>query len=117
MYMNVIWGRIKPGMFPEYERIFLQPDASPLKSAGFICRWLLRDLDDADSGFTISLWESQQHLSSYQAHPTIQDLRENMFKDLFVGEFSRYACEVRVASPGALDRIMLAAQGDQRIGG
>jgi heme-degrading monooxygenase HmoA len=110
MYMNVIWGRIKAGMFPEYERIFLQPDASPLNSVGFICRWLLRDLDDANSGFTLSLWESKEALNSYQAHPTIQDLRENMFKDLFVGEFSRYACEVRVASPGALNRIMRAPE-------
>ncbi len=109
MYMNVTWGRIKAGMFSEYERIFLQPEASPLALPGFIARWLLKDLDDPSSGFTLSLWQSEDALNCYRESPTVQDLRDNSFRDLFIDEFSRYVCEVRIVSPGALDRLVTAS--------
>jgi heme-degrading monooxygenase HmoA len=101
--INMTWGRVREGMWSEYERLFLQSDATSLGFKGLKCRWLLRDLDDADAGFSISLWESAEQLDQYRT--AIRELRENQFKTLFVNEYSRYECEVRVVSPGALGHL------------
>jgi heme-degrading monooxygenase HmoA len=106
MYMNIAWGRIKPGMWPEYERLFLQADASTIDLPGFVCRWLLRDLDDSDAGFALSLWESADDVARLVSDATVTQMRENKFAPLFSGEYSRHVCEVRVASPGALGRLL-----------
>jgi heme-degrading monooxygenase HmoA len=101
--MNITWGRVKEGMWSEYERQFLQSDATSLGFKGLKCRWLLRDLDDADAGFSISLWESAAELDKYRT--AIRDSRESQSKALFVNDYSRHECEVRVLSPGALDHL------------
>lgn len=108
MHMNITWGRVKPGMWPEYERLFLQADASTQDLPGFYCRWLLSDLDDPDSGFALSLWDSAENLQRLVSNAIVTELREKKFSPLFIGEYSRYQCEVRVASPGALAHLMSA---------
>lgn len=108
MYMNFIWGRVKTGMWPEYERLFLQADVSTQSLPGFICRWLLRDLDDTDTGFAVSLWESEEDVGRLVSDATVRQLIEQKFTPLFIGEYSRHLCEVRVASPGALDNFLHA---------
>jgi heme-degrading monooxygenase HmoA len=90
-------------MWSEYERLFLQVDATSSGFKGLKCRWLLRDLDDADAGFSISLWESAEELDRYRA--AIRDVRENQSRALFVNEYTRYECEVRVVSAGALGHM------------
>jgi heme-degrading monooxygenase HmoA len=114
MRMNITWGRVKEGMWSEYERLFLQSDATSLGLKGLRCRWLLRDLDDADAGFAISLWDSAEALQQFHSNTIVRDLRENQFKYLFVNEYSRHECEVRVASPGALNHIMPSVPKEER---
>lgn len=116
MQMNISWGRVKPGMWPEYERRFLQADASIRDTPGLRCRWLLRDVDDADAGFAISVWDSAQALEKYLANDSVRALRQQRFNPLFVGEYNRHPCEVRVASPGSLDRLLSVAMTERRGG-
>ena|ERR1700722_13300372 len=106
MRMIVSWGRVKSGTWSEFERLFLQADAATQSSQGLRCRWLLRDLDDADAGFAISLWNSAEAMERYLADAAIRELRTRQFDPLFVGEYIREPCEVRVVSPGALERLM-----------
>jgi hypothetical protein len=35
----------------------------------------------------------------------VRELRDNQFKAVFVNEYSRYECEVRMISPGALEHL------------
>jgi len=104
--MIISWGRVKPGTWSEFERLFLKADAATQSTDGLCCRWLLRDLDDADAGFAISLWNSAEAMEQYLADASIRELRKSQFDPLFVGEYIREPCEVRVVSPGALDRLM-----------
>jgi heme-degrading monooxygenase HmoA len=103
--MIISWGRVRTGMWSEFERLFLKVDASSEGVGGLRCRWLLRDLDDADAGFAISLWNTAEALEDYLANDSIRELREKQFSPLFVGEYFRHPCEVRVVSPGALERL------------
>ena len=105
MLMNVTWGRVKKGHWSEYERLFLEADARKLGLKGLIFRWLLRDRDDVDAGFAISLWESSAEFHRYYANSIVRELRNNRFKAVFVNEYSRNECEVRMMSPGALEHL------------
>ena len=106
MHMNLILGRVKMGMWPEYERIFLQANIPIQDLPGLVCRWLLRDMDDTDAGFALSLWQSEADLNRYMSSDAIREIREQRFKSLFAEDFTRYICEVRVESPGALEHLL-----------
>jgi heme-degrading monooxygenase HmoA len=108
MRMIISWGRVKSGTWSDFECLFLQADAATQSARGLRCRWLLRDLDDADTGFAISLWNSAGDLERYLADASVRELRTRQFDPLFIGEYFRQPCEVRVASPGALDWLMPA---------
>jgi heme-degrading monooxygenase HmoA len=111
MRMIISWGRVKSGTWSVFERLFLQADAATQSAPGLQCRWLLRDLDDTDAGFAISLWKSAEAMDRYLADASIRELRAKQFDPLFVGEYMREPCEVRVVSPGALNRLMPAIAG------
>jgi quinol monooxygenase YgiN len=104
--MIISWGRVRVGMWDEFERLFLQADAETTDAEGLCCRWLLRDLDDADAGFAISVWSSAQCLEKYLADPGVREMRDQLFSPVFVGEYFRHPCEVRVVSPGATERLL-----------
>jgi heme-degrading monooxygenase HmoA len=111
MYMNVMFGRLNAGMWSEYETVFLKADAQARDLPGLLCRWLLRDLDDADHGFTMSLWQSEADLDRYLSDATVRSLRETKFESGSIGHFFRHICEVRVVSPGSLERLTVTAAG------
>ena len=112
MHMNLILGRVKTGLWPEYERTFLQANIPIQELPGLVCRWLLRDMDDTDAGFALSLWETEADLNRYVSSDAIRQIREQRFKALFAEDFTRYICEVRVESPGALDHLLRSGNAD-----
>lgn len=96
VFMRISRGRVKTGMWLEYERRYLQIVNSGLGRPGPKARWLLRDLDDLDTGYTVSLWESEDAMRRYSSDPAIRAQIETTFKDLFTGEFETHQCEVRL---------------------
>jgi heme-degrading monooxygenase HmoA len=106
MRMIVSWGRVQVGKWDEFERLFLKADAETTGAEGLRCRWLLRDLDDADAGFAISVWSCAQSMERYLADRSVREMRDQLFSPLFVGEYFRHPCEVRVVSPGATERLL-----------
>lgn len=108
MDMYITWGRVKPGRWSEYERLFVEAEAAIPSVAAPRARWLLRDLDDPDAGFAISLWESAEAMSHFAASPLIGAMRVNKFSEVFMGEYERHRCDVRVSSAGALERLSAA---------
>ena len=115
MYMNLILGRVKTGMWPQYETTFLQANVPIRDLPGFVCRWLMRDIDDADAGFALSLWESKEDLNRYISSDLIREIRDQRFKGLFAQDFVRHICEVRVESPGALAHLLRAAEAEPPV--
>ncbi|MDH3443133.1 MAG: antibiotic biosynthesis monooxygenase [Deltaproteobacteria bacterium] len=95
MYARVHWGKIKPGMWDEYERYY---DQKVVKSTegmkGFRGRRLLRSTDNPEEGISISLWEAKEDLESYVG----SSQRKNLGKEaerLYSGEYWVKHFEVR----------------------
>ena len=95
MYARVHWGKIKPGMWEEYEGYYNQ---QVLKSTdgmqGFRGRRLLRSVENPEEGISISLWETKQDLEKY----VNSQERKNLAKDaerLYSGEYWVKHFEIR----------------------
>jgi heme-degrading monooxygenase HmoA len=66
MYARVLWGKIKMGMWDEYERYYDQKIISSTDGVkGFRGRRLLRSLENPDEGISISLWETKEDMENY----------------------------------------------------
>lgn len=93
MFMRISWGRVKDGMWDEYEKRYAEAvGASDGPKAS--SRWLARDMDDADAGYSISLWENEDDMRTYASDPAIREKVQETFGDLFTGEYETRHCRV-----------------------
>jgi heme-degrading monooxygenase HmoA len=87
MYARVLWGKIKMGMWDEYERYYDQKIISSTEGVkGFRGRRLLRSLENPDEGISISLWETKEDMENYVKSPRRQELARDAEK-LYSGEY------------------------------
>lgn len=97
MYMRIIWGKIRPGQWEPYEetykRIFLakKPTIDGLKG-----RWLVRDTNDPNAGYSVSLWETAEAMRKYEAGEFFRTKVKLALQPYFVDGFTTSRCEVRV---------------------
>ena len=64
MLLRIIRGKLKPGTWDAFETAYKATIASAGQVEGLRGRWLVQDLDDPDSGSSISLWESSEVLKN-----------------------------------------------------
>ena len=97
MIMRITWGKVRPGMWPEYAEAYRQT-MEPISSGiqGLRGRWLAHDLDEADAGFAVSIWDSQADLDAYRSSELFEQQVQAPLSDYFVDEFRTYHCEVDV---------------------
>jgi len=95
MLMRVTWGKIKPGKWGEYERLWNAYAKRTAAASGLKARYLLRDTDTTDAGYSISLWEKAGDFEAFKK--TEPDSKE--MSDCFVGQYVTTVCEVRGATP------------------
>ena len=77
MYARVAWGRVKPGTWDEYERLYREeilPGTQYVRGLRF--RELLRGSDDPDEGISLTLWESREDLAAYERSGLYQGIVE-----------------------------------------
>lgn len=87
MYARVLWGKIKMGMWDEYERYYDQKIISSTDGVkGFRGRRLLRSLENPDEGISISLWETKEDMENYVKSTRRQELARDAEK-LYSGEY------------------------------
>ena len=96
MLMRIIHGKLKPGSWNAYEAAYKEAVAEAGEIAGLRARWLMRDVDDPDSGYTLSLWESEAALQRYENSKLLQTTFLPKLQPFFSGEYSIKHCEVRV---------------------
>ena len=66
MYARVLSGKLKPGMWDDYERYYNEKVVPPTqKMKGFQERRLLRSLDNPDEGISICVWKTKEDLENY----------------------------------------------------
>jgi heme-degrading monooxygenase HmoA len=67
MIMRITWGRIHPGKWDEYEKMYNATVVAKSKNIkGLRGRWLAQDMTDKDSGYAVSLWDSVEDMQAYE---------------------------------------------------
>ncbi len=94
MIARVTWGKIKPGKWDEFARLWNEYAASVKQVPGSRGRVLLRDDGDKDSGYSISFWESAADFDAHdrmheEVHATMETIRQ-----CFVGQYVTTVTEV-----------------------
>ena len=65
MYMRIVWGKILPGKWDEWEAAYEQAMASRGKVEGLVNQWLVRDQNDPDAGFSVALYDSAEAMHAF----------------------------------------------------
>ncbi len=73
MIVRIFWGRIKLGMWDEYESHYNENVVPTAQSMdGFSGRQLMRSVENPDEGVSINLWDSIENLGNYERSPERQ---------------------------------------------
>lgn len=96
MYMRIVWGKILPGKWDAFNTAFTEAMAKRGEVKGLSNHWLARDQDDADAGYSITLWETEADMNQFWD----SDKRKEVMAPLepfFVNQFTTTHCEVTYA--------------------
>jgi heme-degrading monooxygenase HmoA len=93
MYMRISWGRVDPGKWDEYEAAFKEGVAAAGAVPGLRGRVLGRDLDDRDSGYSLSLWDSAEAMEAYETGAAETEILPRI-QPFFGGAFTTNRVEV-----------------------
>ncbi len=100
MLLRIIRGKLKPGTWDEFENAYRTAIANAGPIEGLRGRWLVQDLDDPDSGSTISLWTTEEALQSYESSDLLKNTITVKLAPYFSGEYETRKCHVRFAEGG-----------------
>jgi heme-degrading monooxygenase HmoA len=97
MMLRIIHGKLKPGTWDSYERAYKDVMTKAGKIPGLSGRWLAHASDDADAGYTMSLWENEAAMRAYESSDILQKTILPQLKTFFSGDYTTTRCEVRFA--------------------
>lgn len=98
MILRLSIGKIKPGTWPEYQRVY-KANLRKIKQRGvkgLLQSWLAEDVSDPNSGIAVSLWNNEANMRAYDE----SDFRRTdilaPLQPYFLNEFTTRSYEVRV---------------------
>ena len=97
MMLRIIHGKLKPGTWDAYESAYKESMRKAGNIPGLKGRWLAHAVDDPDAGYTMSLWENEAAMRTYENGDTLQKTILPALKPFFSGEYATTRCEVRFA--------------------
>jgi heme-degrading monooxygenase HmoA len=97
MMLRVIHGKLKPGTWGSYERAYREVIAEVGKIPGLKGRWLAHAVNDPDAGYSMSLWENEAAMRSYENSEILEKRILPRLKPFFSGDYTTTRCDVRVA--------------------
>jgi heme-degrading monooxygenase HmoA len=86
MYIRMVWGKLRPGAWGEYERHYHERVAGSGNIKGLRERQLLRSTEDPDEGISVSLWDTLEDLRSYETGEFRQTMAQEV-EYLYRGEY------------------------------
>jgi heme-degrading monooxygenase HmoA len=97
MMLRIIHGKLKPGTWDAYERAYKDVTTKAGKIPELKGRWLAHAVDDPDAGYTMSLWENEAAMRSYENGEILQKTILPQLTPFFSGDYATTRCEVRLA--------------------
>jgi heme-degrading monooxygenase HmoA len=98
MLLRIIRGKLKPGTWDAFERAYQAAISNAGPVEGLCGRWLVQDLDDPDSGSTISLWTTEEALRAYESSDLLKNAITAKLAPFFSGQYETRKCRVRFAA-------------------
>ena len=99
MHMRIVWGKIQPGKWKEFEAAFKTAMATRGEVKGLKDHWLARDQDDANAGYSITLWETESDMRTFWDSKKRKDVMAPL-EPFYVNQFTTTHCEVTYALSG-----------------
>ena len=97
--MQIVWGKILPGQWDAFEAAYKKATAGHREVKGLKSRWLLRDRNDQDAGYSVSLWESEADMRAYRESPARSGVA-GALQPFFANQYTTTHCDVRMAVRG-----------------
>ena len=97
MMLRIIQGKLNPGTWHSYEQAYKDVIVKAGKISGLRGRWLAHAVDDPDAGYTLSLWENEAAMRTYENGEILQNTILPRLKPFFSGDYTTTRCEVRFA--------------------
>ena len=94
MYMRIVWGKIVPGKWNEFEAAFKTVMAARGEVKGMKDHWLARDQQDANAGYSITLWDTEADMKAFWDSPKRKDVTTPL-EPYYVNQFTTTHCEVK----------------------
>jgi heme-degrading monooxygenase HmoA len=85
IYVRMVWGKLRPGAWGEYERHYHERVAGADKAKGLRERQLLRSTEDPDEGISVSVWDTLEDLRNYETGEFRQTMAREV-EHLYRGE-------------------------------
>ena len=64
MFVRMVWGKLRPGSWNEYESHYKENVIGKANITGLLSRQLLRSTEDPDEGISLSNWDTLECRSS-----------------------------------------------------
>ncbi len=93
MYMRIVWGKIVPGKWNDFEAAFKSAMAKRGDVNGLAHHWLARDQHDANAGYSITLWETEAAMKTFWDSPKRKEVMAPL-EPFYVNQFTTTHCEV-----------------------
>lgn len=94
MFTRIVWGKILPGKWDEYETAYKAAIKARGAVDGLVVQWLARDQKDLDAGYSVSVWETQDAMNAYVGSAQHKAMT-NPLKPFFVNQYTATHCDVR----------------------
>ena len=94
MFIRISWGRVTPGSWPDYEKAFREGVEAGQRPPGLLARILSRDIDDPNTGYSVSWWESAEAMDAYETGPMVNDEILPRIQQFFTGAFVTNRLEI-----------------------
>lgn len=99
MFMRIVWGKILPGKWSEFEATFKTAMTGRGELEGLQNHWLVRDQGDPNAGYSITLWTSEAEMLAFWNSPKRKEVMAPL-EPFYVNQFTTTHCEVRYALHG-----------------
>ena len=112
MLLRIVRGKLKPGAWIAFESAYQAAIADAGAVQGLCGRWLVQDVDDPDSGSTISLWENEEALRAYEKSDVLKQKITAKLMPFFSGQYETRTSRVRFATGEPAPSDWLGTGGD-----
>lgn len=85
--MRIVWGKIKPGAWPDYKAAYQEACRIAGTIDGLEGRWLVRDQSDEDAAYSITIWRDMDALNTYADSDLVKSKLFPMLDPYYVGKY------------------------------